>query len=95
MIARADRSQFRADRDGRSQFRADKALERRPVSPNAADISSAHATFETLMIDLSPTPAEITHPQRDNLGCPNFTTVGKENFTKNLNEKVTVIVNKV
>jgi hypothetical protein len=47
------------------------------------------------MTDYSPIPAELRTPESDGaaLPCPNFTVFGKENFTKNINGKVAVIVN--
>jgi hypothetical protein len=48
------------------------------------------------MTDFSPIPAEQRTPESGGaqLACPNFTVFGKENFTKNIKGKVTVIVNK-
>jgi hypothetical protein len=66
------------------------------LSSNAADMTSSHALRNILMTDFSPIPAEHAPPKSDGarLPCPNFTFFGKENFTKNIKGKVTVIVNK-
>jgi hypothetical protein len=107
--ARDDLSAARADnaRDDLSAARADcsaaRAVNARELnalvdalSSNAADMTSSHALRDILMTDFSPTPAERSTPESDGARsrCPNFTVFGKENFTKNIKGKVTVIVNK-
>ena len=100
--ARDDRSSALAERarDDLSRARADNARELSALaetgrsSSNAADMTSSHVFFDTLMTDFSPTqdycapPGNRWHEET----VPKFTALGKENFTKNFNGKLTVTV---
>ena len=100
---RDDRSSALADsvRDDRSRVRADSVRELNAlaetgvISSNAADITSSHAFFD-MLIPTSPHSQVNDAPPGNRWykeTVPKFTAFGKENFTKNINAKLTMPVN--